>query len=236
MKIWLEAQPPPLAERGGVHTMNNPGPNISMKHFLKIVNVLLDRHATFKSFNKKTNIYGSKPCIITDIDKSIKVKDNLYKKFSSANLLKKTEYQKQFRTYWNYISTVLRCSKDSYYNELFEENKRNIKTVWKTVNYHETEVNLPLTSLQIGKKIETDTKEITNHFNGYFTSIAGELNRKIVKSENMQLSYLGFMKENNMFLTPTTPNDIEVLIDNMKANEGVGSNSIPTKILKDYKS
>ena len=164
------------------------------------------------------------------------MKDNLYKKFSSANLLKKTEYQKQFRTYWNYISTVLRCSKDSYYNELYEENKRNIKTVWKTVNYHETEVNLPLTSLQIGKKIETDTKEITNHFNGYFTSIAGELNRKIVKSENMQLSYLGFMKENNMFLTPTTPNDIEVLIDNMKANEGVGSNSIPTKILKDYKS
>ena len=52
----------------------------------------------------------------------------------------------------------------------------------------------------------------------------------------MHLSYLGSIKKNNMFLTPTTPNDIEVLIDNMKANEGVGSNSIPTKILKDYKS
>ena len=39
-----------------------------------------------------------------------------------------------------------------------------------------------------------------------------------------------------MFLTPTTPNDTEVLIGNMKVNKGVRPNSIPTKILKDYKS
>ena len=39
-----------------------------------------------------------------------------------------------------------------------------------------------------------------------------------------------------MFLTPKTPNDIEVLIDNMLLNKGVGPNSIPTEILKDYKS
>ena len=39
-----------------------------------------------------------------------------------------------------------------------------------------------------------------------------------------------------MFLTPTTPDDIEVLIGNMKVNKGVGPNSIPTKNLKDYKS
>ena len=68
---------------------------------------------------------------------------------------------------------------------------------------------LPLTTLQIDKKIETDAKEIANHFNGYFTSIAGELNRKILKSKNMHLLYLGSMKENNMFLMPTTPNDLK---------------------------
>ena len=44
------------------------------------------------------------------------------------------------------------------------------------------------------------------------------------------------LKENNMFLTKTTPNNIEVLIDNMKVNKGVGPNSMPTKILKDYKT
>ena len=44
------------------------------------------------------------------------------------------------------------------------------------------------------------------------------------------------MKENSMFLTPATPDDIEVLIGNMKVNKGVSPNSFPIKILKDYKS
>ena len=130
-----------------------------MEHFLKIVIALLDRHAPFKTFNKKPNIDSSKPWITTGIAKSIKVKDNLYKKFSSeTNLQKKAEYQKQFRTYRNYISTLLRCSKDLYYNGLFEENKRNVKTVWKTVKELITikqRNDLPLTALQMGKEIET---------------------------------------------------------------------------------
>ena len=114
------------------------------------------------------------------------MKHNLYKKFSSeTNLQKKAEYQKQFRTYQNYISTLLRCSKESYYNGLFEENKGNVKTIWKTVKEIITikqRNELPFTALQIGKKIENkvklNAKEIANHFNGYFTSITGELEGK----------------------------------------------------------
>ena len=155
------------------------------------------------------------------------MKDSLYKNFSSeTNLQKKAEYQNQFRTYRNYISTLLRYSKDSCYNGVFKENKINIKTVWKTTKELITikqRNDLPLITLQKGKKIENDAKEIANY-------------RKIVKSKNTYLSYLGSMEENNMFLTPTTPDDTEVLIGNMKVNKGVGPNSIPTKILKDYKS
>ena len=44
------------------------------------------------------------------------------------------------------------------------------------------------------------------------------------------------MKENNMFLTPTTPDDIQVLIGNMKVHKGNGPNNIATETLKDYKS
>ena len=74
---------------------NNPGPNVSMEHFRKIVHMLLDKHVPFKSFNKKPNIYSSIPRITTGIAKSIKIKDNLYEKFSSeTNLQKKAEYQK----------------------------------------------------------------------------------------------------------------------------------------------
>ena len=123
---------------------------------------MLDGHAPNPLIKNQT--YRSKPWIITGTAKSIKVKDNLYKKFSSeTNLQKKAGYQKQFRVYQNYISTFLRCSKDSCYNNgLFEENKRNvIKTVWKTVKELITikqRNELSLTTIQIGKRIETDAK------------------------------------------------------------------------------
>ena len=82
---------------------------------------------------------------------------------------------------------LLRCSKDSYYNGLFEENKANVKTVRKTFKELiaiKQKNDLPLTSFQTDKKIETDAEEIANYFNGYFTSIA----RELVKSKNMHLS------------------------------------------------
>ena len=58
-----------------------------------------------------------------------------------------------FRTYRNYISTLLRYSKDSCYNGVFKENKINIKTVWKTTKELITikqRNDLPLITLQKG--------------------------------------------------------------------------------------
>ena len=54
--------------------------------------------------------------------------------FSKGSGHKKIEeYQNQFRAYWNYISTLLRCSRYSYFKLFFEENKRDVKTVWKII-------------------------------------------------------------------------------------------------------
>ena len=69
----------------------------------------------------------------------------------------------------------------------FWRKQRNVKTVRKTfkelIAIKQTN-DLPLTSFQTDKKIETDAEEIANYFNGYFTSIA----RELVKSKNMHLS------------------------------------------------
>ena len=95
--------------------------------------MLLDRQNHLNIYiTLNPNTYNSKSWITTGIAKSIKVKDNLYN-FSCETNLQKAEHQNQFRTYQNYISTFLRCSKDSYYKGRFGDNKRNIKTVWKTI-------------------------------------------------------------------------------------------------------
>ena len=144
-----------------------------MEHFLKIVSALLDRHAPFKSFNKKPNIYSSKPRITTGIAKSIKVKDNLYKNFSSETNLQRKQSTKNNL---GHIGTIFPLSLDAQRTHVTKDFLK--RTVWKTVKKSITVKQrnyLPLTTLQIGEKIETDAKELANHFSGYFTSIAGEL-------------------------------------------------------------
>ena len=44
-------------------------------------------------------------------------------------------------------------------------------------------------------------------------------NRKIAKAKNTHLSYLESVKENNMSLTPTTPDDVDFLIGNIKVKK-----------------
>ena len=79
------------------------------------------------------------------------------------------------------------------------------------INYYHAEKWSAFSYSSDRKKNETDAKEIANHFNGYFTSVAGRLNRKIAKTKNLYLSYLVPMKE-DLFPMPITSDDIEVLM------------------------
>ena len=42
-------------------------------------------------------------------------------------------YGKQFKTYRNHLTTLLRTTKDEYYKTHFTEDKKDFKTVWKTI-------------------------------------------------------------------------------------------------------
>ena len=90
-------------------------------------------------------------------------------------------------------------------------------------------------SLLIDGQIITSAKEISNHFNIFFTSVAKKINKNIVKPKQAHLSYLGRENNNTIFLSPTLPEDIEDLISSMKTNKASGPNSISSKILKLFK-
>ena len=93
---------------------------------------------------------------------------------------------------------------------------------------------MSINSLKIGETI-TNAKLIANHFNTFFTSVAAKLNEKIVKAKK-PLSHLGLTTNETIFLFPTTPADIESLINCIKPNKATGPNRIPTKILKEFKT
>ena len=109
-------------------------PNSAVEHFLKIVVKLLDKHAPYKSIKHPKSQFETKPWITAGFAYSIKVKTKLYKSFcKEKDPRKKENYERQFKTYRNLISALLRETKESYYKQYFSDNKKILKLVWQTI-------------------------------------------------------------------------------------------------------
>ena len=93
-------------------------------------------------------------------------------------------------------------TKDEYCKTHFQENKKDLKTVWKTIigiiNV-KTKNDVTINSLLIGETITTNAKLIANHFNTFFTSVAAKLNEKIVKAKKPFSHYLGQITDETIF-------------------------------------
>ena len=90
-------------------------------------------------------------------------------------------------------------------------------------------------NLNIDNETITDDKVISNHFNKFFSSIAGKLVRKIPNTTKTFDSYFNKQSEKYLFLSPILPDDVETLISTLKVDKAVGPGSIPTIILKHFK-
>ena len=95
---------------------------------------------------------------------------------------------------------------------------------------------MPINSLLIGDTITANAKLIVNHFKTFFTSVVTKLSEKNVKAKKPFSHYLGQTTDETIFLSQTTPAEKESLINYIKSNKTIGPNSIPTKILKEFKT
>ena len=76
--------------------------------------------------SKSCSSFTSEPWITMVIANSIKSKSKIYKKLCKVcKPIKKEIYGKQFKTYRNYLMTLLRIAKDEYYKTHFKKNNKN---------------------------------------------------------------------------------------------------------------
>ena len=76
----------------------------------------------------------SKPWITLDLQKSISVKNKLLTKFiNKKDPVLKEEFHTKYKKYRNLLSTVMKKSKQAYYDKCFERNWNNINNTWKGI-------------------------------------------------------------------------------------------------------
>ena len=147
--------------------------------------MLLDTYAPLKRINKYKLKFKSKPWITLGLQKSISVKNKLLTNFiNKKDPVLKEEFHTKYKKYRNLLSTLMKKSKQAYYDKYFERNWNNIKNTWKgikclislkTVTSHVPTV----LSIDNGHAI-TNPYDIVNTFNNYFVSIA-ETTKKSIK-------------------------------------------------------
>ena len=139
--------------------------------------MLLDTFAPLKRVNKYKMKFKSKPWITLGLQKSISVKNKLLKKFiNKKDPILKEEFHTNYKKYRNLLSTLMKKSKQAYYDKYFERNWNNIKNTWKgiksLISLKTVASNVPtVLSLDNGDTI-TNPYDIANTSNNYFASIA----------------------------------------------------------------
>ena len=105
------------------------------------------------------------------------MKNKLLKNFiNKKDPVLKEEFHTNYQKYRNLLSTLMKKSKQAYYDKYFENNRNNIKNTWKEIksliSLKTVASNIPtVLSLDNGDTV-TNPYDIANTFNNYFASIA----------------------------------------------------------------
>ena len=148
----------------------------------------LGKHAPYKEIRKKDEIITLKPWITKDIKQSIKVKDRLYRDMiRTKNIQLRQIKEKYFKKYRNKIVDYRKISRKSHYEKFLKENKRNSKAIWQGIDdiiysKKNNRINTPSPLLIEGNTI-TDSQDISEHFDNFFTSTGQDLKKKYCSNQ-----------------------------------------------------
>ena len=93
----------------------------------------------------------------------------------------KEEFHTNYKKYTNLLSTLMKKSKQAYYDKYFESNWNNIKKTWKGIK---SLISLKTVASHVPTILSLDNGDIitnpyiVNTFNNYFTSIAETKKKK----------------------------------------------------------
>ena len=101
----------------------------STQIYLEKINFLLDTYALLKRIDKYKLRFKSKTWITLGLQKSISIKNKFLTKFVNTKHPIKTHIE--HKNYRNLLSTLMKKSKQAYYNKYFETNWNNINNTRK---------------------------------------------------------------------------------------------------------
>ena len=192
-----------------------------------------DRHAPIEKLRPKQIKLRLKPWITFDIQKLLKVRDNLFerKKRQPEN----DHVRQAYNTARNRATRELKRSKIEHHRKNFESLSMNIKKTWdairKLVNVKKS-THFSISQLNINGKISDDPDEITNKINSYFVNVGPQTEKGVPKVPNITPEkFLRNRNQFNFIIAHISEEEILKVIESLP-NKSTGPASLPLKLLK----
>ena len=207
----------------------------SFDSFLNKVNEILDKHAPLKRANKKELKIQQKPWITGGILCSIKKRDIIFRQFrkcQSPN--RKNALNNKYKLYRNQIVSLIKTSKRIHMQNFFNATLKNTRKVWQGIRdiiNVKNRSNFSPSHIVLNGISYTDPKSIANRFNEFFSTIGNKTQDKVYSNHVDFHSYLTNPSADSIFLTPTSPIEVQNIFNSFKNNKSLGPNSIPNNIL-----
>ena len=130
-----------------------------------------------KKVNKYKLKFKSKPWITPGLQRSIFLKNKLLTNFiNKKHPILKKEFHTNYKKYRNLLSTLMKKTKQAYYDKYFEKNWNNIKNTWKgiksLISLKTKASSVPTVLSRENEDTITSPYDIANTFNNYFASVA----------------------------------------------------------------
>ena len=206
--------------------------------FIKFIDTLKNEiEVSFRvdeqEFKKSRRNFYVNPWITPGIIVSVAKKQlyyKLWKKTQTKNDLDgNNAFYIRFKSYRKYLKKVIKLAKKNFYCKKFNNVQGDLKKTWALINELRGKVKHNIkASFVIDGQVVEDRRQISNEFNKFFASVARKLNAKVYSStlqngefsnNNDFRSYLNNRVNESIFLSPTSPGDIEEIVGNLETDK-----------------
>ena len=203
--------------------------NEMLRMFMEVINNIYSQTCPIRSKIISNKRLG-KPWLTPAILQLVKTKC-YYFKLTKLGLFD-IEY---YKSYKYYVFSLIRKSKQSYYENIFRDSRNDMKRTWSTIrDLLGSSKNLNSIDKIVDCDLEySDHHDIANLFNIYFTSIGPEIGNSIPTNNFIPTTHI-LPNQNSFYLSPVQPDEISKIVPNLKkSNEKL--NCLP-KFLLNYSS
>ena len=187
-----------------------------------------DKHAPLQHKRIRTRRV---PWITSSIKELINTRDKLKRKAIITGL--KNDWSNYQRTR-NKVNIELRNARKDYYSTKIAGDKSNPKEAWKTINSLLGKSNKPtiVNELKLDENSLTNSKDIAEGFNDYFSNIGPNLASQIDSSNSNFETYVKNAKSEFTAFQPVTVNHVYQLLTGLSSKKATGVDKISCKIVK----